>query len=120
MFEYEGVSRVNFRAENWVTRLRHCKPIWRRRLRTDDADSVVSGSTVTMLPDDVLSIVLQHVDFQGKCNMQLVCRRFNALLSRPSPGLWGGLNLVTDIMNRKQKGELSRHVPQSPTLLRMP
>ena len=103
-----------------MTRLRRCKPIWRRRLRIDDADSVVSGSTITMLPDDVLGLVLQHVDFQGKCNMQLVCRRFSTLLSRPSLGLWGGLNLVTDIMNRKQKDEISRHVPQSPTLLRMP
>ena len=72
-----------------------------------------------MLPDDVLGLVLQHVDFQGKCNMQLVCRRFSTLLSSPPPGLWGELNLVTDIMNRKLKDGMSRQVPQCPTLLRI-
>ena len=42
---------------------------------------------ITKLPDDVLSLVLQHMDFQEKCTMQLVRRKFSALLSNPPPGL---------------------------------
>ena len=78
---------------------------------------------ITKLPDEVLCLVLQHLNFQGKCGMQLVCRKFNALLSSPSPGLWGELNLVSDILdstNIKQNDLLSRQVPQVLTLLRMP
>ena len=78
---------------------------------------------IIKLPDEVLCLVLQHLDFQGKCGMQLVCRRFSALLSSPPPGLWGELNLVSDIIdstNMKQNDLLSRQVPQTLTLLRMP
>ena len=75
---------------------------------------------ITKLPDDVLSHVLQHLYFQEKCTLQLVCRRLNALLSSPHPGLWGQLNLVIDIINRKQTDRNIRQVTQSPTLLRMP
>ena len=55
--------------------------------------------------------------------MQLVCKKFSALLSSPPPGLWGELNLVSDIINStnmKQNDLISRHTPQHPTLLRMP
>ena len=77
---------------------------------------------ITKLPDEVLCLVLQHLDFQGKCGMQLVCRKFSALLSSPPPGLWGELNLVSDILdstNIKENDLLSRQVPQIHTLLRM-
>ena len=72
---------------------------------------VVSGSMLTKLPDDVLGLVLQHISFQEKCCMQLVCRRFSALLSSPPSGLWGELNLVTDIINRSGEDRISRQVP---------
>ena len=75
---------------------------------------------ITKLPDEVLSLVVQHMDFQEKCMMQLVCRKFSALLSHPPPGLWGRVNLVTDIMNTKHKGNVSRRVLRIPILLRMP
>lgn len=79
-----------------------------------------------MLPDEVLCLILRHVDFQGKCNMQLVCRKFSALLSSPPLGLWGEVDLVTDVMsrvyvmNREQKDDTSRQVTQSLALVRMP
>ena len=40
--------------------------------------------------------------------MQLVCKKFGALLSNPPPGLWGELNLVTDIINSidREHGDL--------------
>ena len=66
---------------------------------------------ITKLPDEVLCLVLRHLNFKGKCGMQLVCRKFHALLSSPSPGLWGELNLVRDIINstnRKQNDLISR------------
>ena len=72
------------------------------------------------LPDDVLCLILQHIDFKGKCWMQLVCRKFSALLSSPPPGLWGKLNLMTDIGNRQRTDKISRQVLQRPSLLRMP
>ena len=75
---------------------------------------------ITTLPDDPLSLILQHLDFQEKCRMQLVCRKFNALLSSPPPGLWGSVNLVTDIGERKVTHRISRQVPQHPTQSRMP
>ena len=75
---------------------------------------------ILKLPDDVLCLVLQHIDFQDKCRMQLVCRKFSALLSSPPPGLWGEVNLVTNIINRNHKNKASRQVPQSFTMLRMP
>ena len=75
---------------------------------------------ITTLPDDVLCLVLQHISFRGKCNMQLVCRKFRALLSTPPPGLWGELNLVTDIINRTHTANMGRQVPQRPNPLRMP
>ena len=75
---------------------------------------------ITTLPDDVLCLVLQHIDFQGKCHMQLVCKRFNTVLSSPPPGLWGKLDLETDIDNTKKEDRISRQVPQSSTQLRMP
>ena len=81
-----------------------------RRSWTDDAESVVGASMITSLPDDVLGLVLQHADFQGKRGLQLVCRKFNTLLSSPPPGLWGELNLLTDIMNRQEKDRISRQV----------
>ena len=74
---------------------------------------------ITKLPDDVMCLVLQHIDFQGKCSMQLVCKKFSALLSDPPLGLWGKLDLVTDISNRTPIGNISRQVPQNPTQLRM-
>ena len=119
MVEREGFCQAGAIAANWVTQLRRCKPIWRHWSGTDDAENVIHSSMLTKLPDDVLHLVLQHVDFQGKCKMQLVCRKFSALLSSPSPGLWGELNLVTDIMNRGQKDRISGQVPKNPTLLRM-
>ena len=75
---------------------------------------------ITKLPDDVLSLVLQHMDFQEKCTMQLVCRKFSALLSSPPPGLWGEVDLVTDIINMKHKSNISRRVARTPFPLRMP
>ena len=75
---------------------------------------------ITKLPDDVLSLVLQHMDFQEKCTMQLVCRKFSALLSSPLPGLWGEVNLGIDIINMKHKGIISRRVARRPSPLRMP
>ena len=75
---------------------------------------------ITTVPDDVVCLVLHHVGFQDKCNMQLVCRKFSALLSSPPLGLWGELNVVADIMKRKQEDKIIRQVPQSPTLLRTP
>ena len=74
---------------------------------------------ITRLPDDVLCLVLQHIDFQAKCSVQLVCKKFSALLSNPPTGLWGKLDLVTDIGNRTPICSISRQVPQSPTKLRM-
>ena len=75
---------------------------------------------ITKLPDGPLSLVLQHIGFKDKCRMQLVCRRFSALLSSPPAGLWGEVNLVKDIMNKSDKNETSRQVPSSVTLLRVP
>ena len=75
---------------------------------------------ITTLPDDVLCLVLRHIDFQGKYSMQLVCRRFHALLSSPPPGLWGKMDLVKDISNRKPTDRISRQVSQRPILLCMP
>ena len=75
---------------------------------------------ITKLPDDVFSLVLQHVSFRQKCAMQLVCRKFSAMLSSPPPGLWGEVNLVVDMMNGMQTDNISRQVPQGPTLLCMP
>ena len=80
----------------------------------------VSSIVACSQSSQMMCYVLQHVDFQGKCKLQLVCRKFRALLSTPSPGLWGQLNLVIDIMNRGQKDRISGQVPENPTLLRMP
>ena len=74
MVELEGLHQAGAKAETWVTRLRRCTPSWRHRSRTDTAESIFSGNMVTMLPDDVLCLILQHVDFQGKCELQLVCK----------------------------------------------
>ena len=74
---------------------------------------------ITKLPDGPLCLVLQHIGFQDKCKMQLVCRRFSALLSSPPAGLWGEVNLVTDIVKRKHIDKASRHVLQSLSLLRV-
>ena len=52
--------------------------------------------------------------------MQLVCRKFSALLSSPPTGLWGELNLMRDIINSNHINKASRQVPQSFTLLRVP
>ena len=89
---------------------------------TDEALDAVGGNMITKLPDEVLCLILQHIDFQGMCGMQLVCRKFSALLSSPPPGLWGELNLIWDIINstnRKQTDLISRQVPQNLTLLHM-
>ena len=75
---------------------------------------------LTTLPEDVLCLILQHIGFQGKCRMQLVCRKFSALLSSPPQGLWGRLNLMIHIGNRKRTDKISRQVLQDSTLLRMP
>ena len=116
MVEREGLRQAGVSAEYCVTPMRHAS----HRSRTDDAEGVVGGNMITTLPDDVLRLVLQHADFRGKCKMQLVCRKFYTLLSDPPTGLWGELNIVTDIMKRKQKDGISRQVPQSPPLLRLP
>ena len=116
MVEREGSWQAGANAVYCVTPLRHAS----HRLRTDDAEGVVGGNMITTLPDDVLRLVLQHADFRGKCKMQLVCRKFYTLLSNPPTGLWGELNIVTDIMKRKQKDRISRQVAHSPPLLRVP
>ena len=74
---------------------------------------------ITTLPDDVLCLVLRHIGFHQKCRMQLVCRKFSALLSSPPPGLWGKMDLVK-VSSRKPIDKTSRQVPQYPILLRMP
>ena len=116
MAEREGLRQAGASAEYCVTPMRHAS----HRSGTDDAEGVVSGNIITTLPDDVLRLVLKHAGFRGKCNLQLVCKTFYTLLSNPPPGLWGELNIVTDIMKRKQKDKISRQVAQSPPLLRMP
>ena len=106
-----------------MTAIEACKPFWRYWATTDAAQTVVVDKMITKLPDEVLGLVLQHVDFQEKCGMQLVCRKFGALLSSPPPGLWGELNIVTDIINsidREHRDLISRQVPHIAILLRMP
>ena len=88
MIEREGVCQAGASAANWVTRLRRCKPIWRHWSGTDDAESVGYSSMLTKLPDDVLNLVLQHVDFQAKCKMQLVCIK-SVRCSRALPQAYG-------------------------------
>ena len=110
MAENEGLCQAGATAHCCVIATEACKPFWRQRSRTDDAQNIVGGGIITKLPDDVLTLVLQHMDFQEKCTMQLVCRKFSALLSNPPPGLWGEVNLVLDIINMKNKGNVSRHV----------
>ena len=74
---------------------------------------------ITKLPDDVFSLVLQHISFRQKCAMQLVCRKFSAMLSSPPPGLWGELDIVADIIERTHNDDIARRVPQGSILLRM-
>ena len=52
---------------------------------------------MTCLPDEVLSLIIQRVDFRDKCSLQLVCRAFNKVLSCPTPGavqLWGACDIL--------------------------
>ena len=120
MAGHEGFGQAGATAHCCVIATEACKPFWRQRSRTDDAQSVVGGGMITKLPDDVLSLVLQHMDFQEKCTMQLVCRKFSNLLSSPPPGLWGEMDLLTDIIHTKHKGNISGRVLRGPKLLRMP
>ena len=110
MAGHEGLCQAGATAQCRVIATEACKPFWRQRSRTDNAQGVVGESMITKLPDDVLSLVLQHMDFQEKCAMQLVCRKFSALLSNPPPGLWGEVHLMLDIINMKNKGNVSRQV----------
>ena len=111
MAKHEGVCQAGATAQCCVIATEACKPFLRQWPRTDDAQGVVGGGMITKLPDDVLSLVLQHLTFQQKCTTQLVCRKFSALLSSPPPGLWGEVNLVTDVINMKHQGNVSRRVP---------
>ena len=57
------------------------------------------SSSVTCLPDEVLSLIIQRVSFREKCSLQLVCRTFNRLLSCPTPGgtqLWGMCDVLAN------------------------
>ena len=103
MAEREGLRQAGASAEYCVTPMRHAS----HGSRTDDAEGV-GGNMITALPDDVLRLVLKHAGFRGKCDLQLVCRKFYTLLSNPPPGLWGELDIVTDIMKRKRKDRISR------------
>ena len=54
-------------------------------------------ASVTCLPDEVLSLIIQRVKFRDKCSLQLVCRAFNKLLSCPTSGqvqLWGACDIL--------------------------
>ena len=69
------------------------------------------SASVTCLPDEVLSLIIQRVSFRDKRSLQLVCRCFNKLLSCPTPGgmqLWGMCDVLIDFGAKCTHGSTSR------------
>lgn len=61
-----------------------------------------SIATICALPNEILGDIIRPLSFKDKCSLELSCRCFNSLLSRPLPtdGLWGRCDLVSDLWGR--------------------
>ncbi len=57
------------------------------------------------LPDELLCQIMKHLDFWDKIQLQLVCRKLNALLMSPPPGegVWGECDLSTDFNGAEEE-----------------